>query len=160
MRMFLNCELADIGGLGNYSWYIINVDWRTWYKAERHPDTQVIVYQCKWDTHGSTCAQWIEGTIREIRIHLRKEHGIQGQVKDGIQCKWSGCAEEYKYGSIPRHVTTHLKVTFRCSNCDTQFPRDDRIRNHCRIVEECANAESVTVAGPGGRLIRMSSYGV
>ncbi|KAI6009858.1 hypothetical protein EDC04DRAFT_845961 [Pisolithus marmoratus] len=105
---FSQSDPAAGNALHSFSWSS-----QTWCKAKRHPDTQVIVYQCKWDAHGSTCERWIEGGIREIRIHLRNYHGIQGQVKDQIQCKWSGCAEEFKYGSIPRHVMTHLKVTFR-----------------------------------------------
>lgn len=138
---------------------IIHVDQKTWYKATRNPNTKVIVYQCKWDTQGSPCRRWIEGGVREIRTHLRIYHGVQGQAKDPIRCKWFGCSDErdFKYSSIPRHIVTHLKVTLLCSNCRTQFPRDDRIQFHRRIARKCARANTVTVVGPEARLIRLDS---
>lgn len=134
---------------------IINVDQRTLYKAERNPNAEVIVYRCQWDIHGRACRRWIEGDEREILTHLRNYHDVQGQTKDAMLCKWSGCAEELKHGSIPRHVMTHVKATLRCSNCRTKFPRKDRIQNHRRTVEECTNANIETVPGPEARLIRI-----
>ncbi|KAI6168668.1 hypothetical protein EDD17DRAFT_633797 [Pisolithus thermaeus] len=134
---------------------IIDVDKRTWYKAERNPHTEVIVYPCRWDTREGACQQWIEGDEREILTHLRNYHDVQGQTKDPILCKWSGCSEELKNGSVPRHIMTHVKATLRCSHCRMKFPRKDRIQNHRRMVEECANANIETVPGPEARLIRI-----
>ncbi|KAI6111982.1 hypothetical protein EDD16DRAFT_1605377 [Pisolithus croceorrhizus] len=134
---------------------IIEVDQRTLCKAERNPNTEVTVYPCRWDTHGGACQRWIEGDEREILTHLRKYHDVQGQTKDPILCKWSGCSEELKNGSIPRHIMTHVKVALRCSKCRMKFPRKDRIQNHRRMVEECANANIETVPGPEARLIRI-----
>lgn len=151
-----SCGAQFVDSSASYD-QIIDVDKRTLYKAERNPNTEVIVYRCQWDIHERACQQWIEGDEREILTHLRNYHDVQGQTKDPVLCKWSGCVEELKHGSIPRHVMTHVKVTLRCSNCRTKFPRKDRIQNHRRMVDECANANIETVPGPEARLIRIGS---
>ncbi|KAI6125501.1 hypothetical protein EV401DRAFT_1077000 [Pisolithus croceorrhizus] len=154
-RLFLTMLLPKFVDQSAHYDQIIEVDQRTLCKAERNPNTEVTVYPCRWDTHGGACQRWIEGDEREILTHLRKYHDVQGQTKDPILCKWSGCSEELKNGSIPRHIMTHVKVALRCSKCRMKFPRKDRIQNHRRMVEECANANIETVPGPEARLIRI-----
>lgn len=132
---------------------VIDVEQQTRHKAEQNPDTAVVVYECKWDEQGTRCGQWIEGHAKGIRTHLRNWHAVNGQTKDQVQCKWSNCTEALKCGSMPRHIKTHLKVTFRCSTCQQSFAREDCIQTHLRTADECVDSEAITVPGLGARRI-------
>ena len=132
---------------------VIDVEQQPRYRAELNSDLVVIVYECRWDERRNPCGKWVEGNAKEIRTHLRIHHGMNGQTKDIFQCKWSNCTDELKYGSIPRHIMTHLKVTFCCSMCEQVFSREDCIQTHRRMNDGCANAEVITVPGEGTRCI-------
>lgn len=132
---------------------VIDVDPQTLRKAERDPNTRLIVYQCKWAEDEKPCYQWIEGSPREIRTHLRIHHGVQGQAKDQTRCRWLPCVEERKIGSIPRHVMTHLRIAFRCSICRAVFAREDCIQAHRREVRGCTEGETDVEPGPGARIV-------
>ncbi|KIM63935.1 hypothetical protein SCLCIDRAFT_1213736 [Scleroderma citrinum Foug A] len=143
----------QFANMSSHSDRFIDVEQQTRHKAEQNPDTDVVVYECKWDEQGNPCGQWIEGNAKEIRTHLRKLHAVNGQTKDQIRCKWSNCTETLKYGSIPRHIMTHLKVTFRCSTCQQSFSREDCIQHHLRTTDKCKQSDAITVHGPGARRI-------
>ncbi|KAL4071318.1 hypothetical protein V8B97DRAFT_450746 [Scleroderma yunnanense] len=131
----------------------IVVERHTLQKAEQNPHIDVVVYECRWDEHGNPCRKWVEGNAKEIRTHLRNYHAVNGPTKDPTQCKWSNCTDELKYGSIPRHIMTHLKVTFRCSICQLSFAREDCIQSHRKTIDKCANSENIVTHGPEARLI-------
>ncbi|KIJ65894.1 hypothetical protein HYDPIDRAFT_109973 [Hydnomerulius pinastri MD-312] len=132
---------------------IIRVDPDTLRKADHDHNTDVIVYECKWGLQVNPCHVWIEGSAREIHAHLRKYHGVEGNTKDAILCRWLGCAQERKLGSMPRHIMTHLRVRFGCSNCTQQFAREDCIQAHRRDVQGCSEADTFIVPGPLARVI-------
>ncbi|KIJ65893.1 hypothetical protein HYDPIDRAFT_109964 [Hydnomerulius pinastri MD-312] len=132
---------------------IIRVDPETVRRADRDRNIDVIVYQCQWDLRGTQCQMWVEGDVGEVLTHLRQYHGVEGRTKDAIICSWRECAQEFKLGSMPRHVMTHLGVRFQCSNCKGDVAREDYLRAHFRKVEACSGANAVIVPGPDARIV-------
>jgi hypothetical protein len=99
------------------------------------------------------CGVWVEGDLKDVATHLRKYHGVVGHSGDTVICRWLGCFEQRKLCSMPRHVMTHLRVKFACSNCGRPFAREDCARAHCRAVEICADACIVNIPGPQARVV-------
>ena len=81
-----------------------------------------------WSIHWGECE-------RDTHADLHNPHGVDGQTKDLIWCKWTTCTDERRYGSIPRHIVT-LKVTFHCLTCQQSFSRGDCVQQHLRVSDE------------------------
>ncbi|KIJ61218.1 hypothetical protein HYDPIDRAFT_116202 [Hydnomerulius pinastri MD-312] len=142
-----------MSGISQQDDEIIWVDSDTVRRADHDRAAYVIVYQCQWDLNGSLCQMWVEGDDGEMHTHLREYHGVKGDTKDVLTCRWLGCAQERKLGSMPRHVMTHLKIRYGCSNCTRTVARGDYLRAHLRNIEACSGANVVVVPGPHARVV-------
>ncbi|KAG1750752.1 hypothetical protein EDB19DRAFT_1846355 [Suillus lakei] len=121
----------------------------------RDAEVETLVYRCAWDTQHSPCGMFIEGTPREIFSHLRQRHGVPHNANEELQCRWSPCSTDgpLKMGSFARHITRHLGIQFRCSQCELVMARDDVARAHIRRIVGCADAAVELVPGSGARRI-------
>lgn len=136
---------------------IIEVIQRPQQNAEQNPQIHVVLYECKWDERGDSCGKWIEWNTKEIRKHLRNSHAVGGRTIDFIQCKWTTCTDQIRYGSVSHHVAAHFKVTLHCSTCRMSSSRCDGIQNHLITADTCANSDVLVVHGPGARRIVLPS---
>lgn len=120
----------------------------------RDSDIEVVVYRCCWDTRGSPCRFFIEGSPMDILSHLRERHGVVYSADADIECCWSPCSMDrrLKMSSITRHIARHLGIQFKCSRCGLTA-RDDVVRDHIRRNPGCADAAVQLVHGSGARRI-------
>lgn len=92
--------------------------------AEQQP------YICGWETSDTTvCGMPVIGDL--FSEHLRDHHGVAGEDKDKLTCKWTKCGMVMNKGSIVRHVAEmHLHYKFACNECDAIFTRRYTLNSH------------------------------
>lgn len=87
--------------------------------------------QCGWVDGGVACSYPL--LPNEFSAHLRALHGVTGDEKTLMTCRWVGCNTPMTRGSVLRHVfETHLGIKSQCPECGLEFSRKDSMKKHYR----------------------------
>ncbi|KAI6146106.1 hypothetical protein BKA82DRAFT_2958311 [Pisolithus tinctorius] len=88
--------------------------------------------QCGWVDGGVACSYPL--LPNEFSAHLRALHGVTGDEKTPMTCRWVGCNTPMTRGSVLRHVfETHLGINkCQCPECGLEFSRKDSMKKHYR----------------------------
>lgn len=83
---------------------------------------------CGWVDNGAVCNQPL--LPDDFSNHLRI-HGVTGDDKAKMPCRWVGCNAVMKKESVGRHVLgIHLELKSRCPVCEYEFSRRDSMMSH------------------------------
>ncbi|KAI6127385.1 hypothetical protein EDD16DRAFT_1516664 [Pisolithus croceorrhizus] len=90
------------------------------------PDKQP--HTCGWVDSGVVCYQPL--LPDEFSNHLRR-HGVTGDDKAKMYCRWVHCNTLMNKESVARHVLeVHLGIKFECPVCGYEFSRRDSMMSH------------------------------
>ncbi|KIK92637.1 hypothetical protein PAXRUDRAFT_91795, partial [Paxillus rubicundulus Ve08.2h10] len=89
-------------------------------------------HECQWNTGGTWCGALVQGSRREVMLHLRKKHGVPLTGDNALQtCLWQGCRGVMRRENIARHiVAVHMKERVHCTKCRSSFARNDSLQRH------------------------------
>lgn len=109
-------------------------------------------FLCRWDNEGSLCGDELQAVPKDIRGHLRQDHGIGIGNKETYRCLWitarGQCGEQLKSQSFGRHIIKHTGIKIKCSLCDTTMAaRNDLATRHRHRHPNCSEADFIIVPG-------------
>ncbi|KAG1768611.1 hypothetical protein EV702DRAFT_931101, partial [Suillus placidus] len=82
-------------------------------------------FLCMW---GMNCNALIRGY--NLSAHLHEAHGIHGQDRTLVMCKWNHCGRELNKESLCRHVEEiHMGIVYTCE-CGNAYSRRDTLNRH------------------------------
>ncbi|KAG6330679.1 hypothetical protein ID866_8407 [Astraeus odoratus] len=67
----------------------------------------------------------------DFSAHLRDYHGVHGNDKAKVYCRWLGCNLQMNKESVARHVAEmHLQRRHYCYLCPETFSRKNTLNSH------------------------------
>ncbi|KAF8839397.1 hypothetical protein BDN67DRAFT_773601 [Paxillus ammoniavirescens] len=105
---------------------------------------------CLWGLQdGSPCKISISGSHNDIVDHIRRFHGGLPSTRstEPFHCRWGSCQKKIKPRNLPRHITGHAGIRWRCSGCEIVLSRKDYAQKHIKRKGACRNEVAVLHRG-------------